>query len=310
MAATFPFSPKEVYYIGTWRRTPYRADADPLCLNGLQKAHLSTFDEDVGQLWKVQPHQYAPNAFIIECQEVGEARFLTGSLILSASQNDACVFLFDLVPSLRGRSCDVSVRIRPASKPELILCSTESTRTVQFMTQCDADQPDPQGSFVHNIAWEFSPDVDVPQGSSAIEATEALAVPDSMPCPEWPMSLVEPALPQVVEPALPQVVEPALPQVVDTALDSLTPHPHHVPHLRSPPHQNTPSTSPVPPLSPSGPIPSAYMGGLPSPRQITSAITAPPGRVFRAGSATQAASAQPAQPSRLSQAQNIQKLFA
>jgi len=81
------FVEKNNYYIGTWRRTPYDMMADPLCLNCEGgKAHLTPYDADVGQLFRVIPHAHSPNALILECQEIGESRFLTSELQTSASQ--------------------------------------------------------------------------------------------------------------------------------------------------------------------------------------------------------------------------------
>ena len=130
-----------------------------MCLNGARGgAHISSYDTDVGQLWRFHASQMHANGFYLEALDVGENRFLAGDLAMVSDREEAGLWFFEFTTPFRGGKNDVAIKV--FNETGLLLCSEPLNGRAILMSDKDASARENDGAWVYNNAWEVTPDVD------------------------------------------------------------------------------------------------------------------------------------------------------
>merc|ERR1711924_278269 len=152
------FASDLTYYIGVWRRTAFDVAAWPQCLNSNNGTAvcLGGYDADTGNLWKVVRCQ--ENGYILQCDEVGENKYLGADLRMKSDRQDAAVWVSESCPGFRNGPYDVSVKLKNVYGQ--LLCSNDQTKQVALLNAQEVEETDNTGAFIWNNAWECTPDLD------------------------------------------------------------------------------------------------------------------------------------------------------
>jgi len=152
------FASDLTYYVGTWRRTPYDVSSWPQSLNANNGTAvcLGGYDTETGNLWKVL--RCREDAYILQCDEVGESKFLGADLRMKSEQADAAVWTAESCPGFRNGPYDVAVKFK--NEYGQVLCSCDQTKQVALLAPQEAEEIDNEGCFMWNNAWECTPDLD------------------------------------------------------------------------------------------------------------------------------------------------------
>ncbi len=149
--------PGRLFYIGTWRRSPFDPSVFPQTLNGGRgTAALSDIDAE-GVLWAVVPSEAVPTGFVLRCEEAGDECWLSDDLSMVTRESEAALWRYVPEAPFRGLPGDVSIRI-VHHKSNMLLCSNETSGMVSLMTEDQANHRNPTGEFVTNVAWELHMD--------------------------------------------------------------------------------------------------------------------------------------------------------
>merc|ERR1712216_192143 len=155
------FASDLTYYVGVWRRTPFDVASWPQALNANNgtAVALGGFDAEVVNLWKVIRCQ--ENAYILQCDEVGENKYLGEDLRMKSQREDAAVLTAESCPGFRNGPYDVPVKLGNAYGQ--LLCANEATKQVALLSGPESEAVDDDGAYVWNNAWECTPDLDSPE---------------------------------------------------------------------------------------------------------------------------------------------------
>jgi hypothetical protein len=159
-----------VYYIGSWRRSPFDPHMLPQALNVDERSgslRLANLDSEFNNLWKF--NFLSSEMFVLELTNPspairkqfphGEVFFVSKTIGLTDKQDSALPFSIEPCEPFRKGPLDIGMLLLTRDGSALV--SNEKTGRVMVADLAEAEAKiDKEGNFVMNIAWEATPDVD------------------------------------------------------------------------------------------------------------------------------------------------------